>query len=157
MLPCEAVQGLFTINNMENANINLAYFAGIMDGEGNIRIRHSYSVKDGQKWQIVIGVCNTNRKLIDWIVKNFGGRVYSRTRRINWKKSYEWELSCRKATIVLQLIEPYLLLKREQARLCIDMQNRLVVGKGKLSEEELILRSNMLKMIKSLNQKGVSV
>lgn len=142
---------------MEKTNINLAYFAGIVDGEGNIRIRHSYNVRNGQKWQVVMGVSNTNKKLIDWIVSNFGGRVYSRTRKANWKKSYEWELSCRKASAVLQLIEPYLLLKKEQARLCIDLQNRLIVGKGKLSEEELKLRKDVLDVIKNLNQKGVII
>jgi len=85
----------------------LAYFAGLLDGEGNIReIDH----------RIYIG--NTDMKMIEWLKENFGGTVsLGKKRKPNWKPCHRWEahsiVDCQK---ICQAVLPYLITKREQAQ-----------------------------------------
>jgi hypothetical protein len=133
----------------------LSYLAGIIDGEGNIRIRRSFE-KEGWKFQISLSVSNTNPLLVDWLVSNFGGRVYKRQRKMNWKPSLDWEISCVKAYLILKKVYPFLLLKKKQAANCILLQESIKRRKkGKLSSKELFKREKLISEIRTLNMKGV--
>jgi len=132
-----------------------AYMAGIVDGEGNIRIRQAHE-KTGWKFQITLSISNTNPLLITWLTENYGGRVYTRQRRLNWKPCFDWEISCKKAYLILKEIYPFLLLKKKQAANCMILQESIARRKvGKLSEKELTERQVLVSEIKLLNMKGV--
>ena len=92
---------------------NLAYLAGIVDGEGCIRI-HKQSKRNC--YSPMITVVNTNPILVDWLRFFFGGSVgVYHSGNTNWKDSYNWRLTGIKAIELLQQIRPYLRLKAQQA------------------------------------------
>lgn len=85
----------------------LAYFAGLLDGEGNIAMKHS-------DYRIRIG--NTDISMINWLTENFGGRVQrERKRNKNWKVLLRWEAnSIADCAEICEAVLPYLTTKREQ-------------------------------------------
>jgi len=69
-----------------------------------------------------IEVRNTNMKLMNWLVENFGGTVAERKLdNPKWKNQYNWRLGGYKSCKLLKSIRPFLLLKGEQADLAIDL------------------------------------
>ena len=101
--------------------LEYAYLAGIMDGEGTFGI---YRSKDGRNHHLRCYVVNTDPKLITWLYDTFGGLVYSRKSKKNphWKLKYEWVL-CKGETVdLVELLLPYLIIKRDQAELAIKFR-----------------------------------
>ena len=104
--------------NKLNGKLLLAYIAGIIDGEGCIMI-HSNLVR--------VAVKNTNEWLIKFLKMNFGGcLVYQKH---SWgnprsKPIWSWQVDTKKACEFLQLILPYLQIKRPQAELVLSFQKR---------------------------------
>ena len=142
------------------------YLAGIVDGEGHITIaRHvtdKYWKSDGTvalrkkpnvMYQNVFGVRNTNLKLMDWLKENFGGNYYKDNRKNapkNWKTSWCWHsTSNEKTELILLGILPYLILKREQAKIVLD-NIRLGVSNPE-KRQELFIK------VKALNKRGKTV
>lgn len=90
----------------------LAYIAGIVDGEGCIsfcRIRGSHFVR--------VLVANTNRDVLEYLQSIFGGDIHSVARKPGWKQSWQWRISWSRAIEFLDLIEPWLRIKEDQAHL----------------------------------------
>jgi hypothetical protein len=115
------------------ANVDLAWAAGFIDGEGSIIIyRHKYP--DGHV-SVKARVCasNTEKRLILGLKELFGGSVKSRVRN-NKKEEYgiktlkriwEWEVDCIQAWKVCTLIRPYLKSKkRREAERVIELYSR---------------------------------
>ncbi len=95
------------------------YLAGIIDGEGCIRIMKQRGRKS-YHYFLHIEVGNTSEKLISFIKTNFGGCSYKSKRVIPFKPFYRWYVACKQAEIILQRIAPYLIVKKEEAMLGLD-------------------------------------
>lgn len=104
-----------------------AYLAGIVDGEGTITIL-KVSKRKGQTHilQPKIDVTNTSERLLRWLGEKVDMRVNGRTKplksgEITFKRTpavcYSIEIWGYRVYNVLMGIEPYLVIKREQARL----------------------------------------
>jgi hypothetical protein len=90
------------------AKEQLAYFAGILDGEGYICINPK---------KLIIQIVNTDKNLIDWIHSVFGGNVVMKDHHNpKWKIQYTWNLS-RKENIMalLSLVRHLLIVKSNKA------------------------------------------
>lgn len=128
-----------------------AYLAGILDGEGCFtigRCRTSYVPR--------IIVVNTNKELITWLQRNFGGD-YSRSSvkgRPTWKPRYSWRVSHRSAFQVAELAHDFMRVKRKQARLFIMWS---VVGEvyPKWPGLRHKFYMDIWRMIRRMNRKGV--
>lgn len=114
---------------MRNFTIaQLAYLAGIIDGEGSIYIGNfSCNKQTGVKYyQTAIEVNNTEEALIDWLMDNFGGRRYKYTKNQLPKNSnrevYRWILTGDPLTELCHLILPYLIIKIKQCEIMIKMR-----------------------------------
>lgn len=103
--------------------VELAYLAGIVDGEETIGIamrkgtaRTNYRALFEPRLQIA----NTDQKLIDWIRARFGGTLV----RTPAKPPHQELLTLRwigqTARFLLKALEPYLVIKAERAALVID-------------------------------------
>ncbi len=103
-----------------------AYMAGLMDGEGSFSI----SITDeGKHFAVNIRLYNTNKKLIQWVIKNFGGEPSWREQNGNnlissnseYKEMCQWFLTGRRAmeNFLLAVI-PYLIGKKEQAKILLE-------------------------------------
>ena len=105
---------------------DLAYIAGIVDGEGYIGI-----TADGKKFKhgrqnlrLRVTVTNTNEWLCQYLRFAMGGGVIilkqtSPKQRTCW----QWQISYWRAADFLRLILPYLHLKKPQAELAIKFQD----------------------------------
>ncbi len=106
------------------SKIELAYIAGLFDGEGHIFV---YKVKQSNTYVLSIGITNTYKDVIEWIYKLFPSAIQQRTRypnHPNWKPCFFWSTTSDKAKDFLKMIYPYLRIKKEQARLGIDLQEK---------------------------------
>lgn len=122
----------------------IAYLAGLIDGEGCIYIGRSYAkaivsrtTGSRQYLFLSVSVTSTTLPLMLWLKKNFGGSYRSkRPQQDNWRECYGWRLMSRQAAEMLRRTLPYLIVKKEQAEIALEFQERLFYG-GRVTEEEM--------------------
>jgi len=105
----------------------IAYFAGLIDGEGYIgSIYH----KRHNTTYIKIKVNMTSHETIMALKDFFGGNIHKRKHVDGNKQQWEWRVSCKKARIVLNLIRPWLITKATKVDevMGVELKYR---GKGK--------------------------
>ena len=139
--------------------IDLSYLAGIIDGEGTVTINH---INQGNIYRIFLVVTNTNKSLMDWLVKNFGGNVSPRgPTRTKVKQIYDWYLLGEKAYHLLKSIENLLLIKNEQAKICIRyyefLSNKNFNRRNTRSVSILEFQKRLCKEIRILNNRGICI
>ena len=132
---------------MKNYTVaQLAYLAGIIDGEGSIYIGNfSSNPKTGTKnYQTSMEVTNTDANLINWLMENFGGRRYMYTKAQLPKSSnlevHRWIVAGNLLTELCHLLMPYLIIKKRQAEIMIKMRKTFSVNtsqKGKQGTQKL--------------------
>jgi len=135
----------------------LAYTAGIIDGEGCIMLsRKNYNPpRIGYYIRLCITVGNTNEWLIHWLKMQFGGIVTVATPALpNSKDAWRWTLTSWQALSFLELILPYLQLKRPQAELGIKFQRERKKF-AKRSEKEKALDEADKILMGKYNQRGI--
>lgn len=127
---------------------DLAYTAGIIDGEGCISIgkQTDRSSRRGFTYSLQVNVKSVDEWLPAWLQFSFGGGLHTYTNQAD-NCMWSWTITCKKASEFLKLIFPYLNLKRPQAEIALRFQarkcNRGRVGKTDrevaLEEAEAIL------------------
>jgi len=143
----------------------IAYLAGIVDGEGSIYIGN-FSCNPKTKlpyFQTNIQVTNTDKPLIDWLINTFGGLYSKRTIKqhaINSRKQvHTWTISGERVTHLCELILPYLIVKIRQCEIMIKMRATFIPNhckKGRqgiqtLSLELVALRQSLMDEMRSLH------
>lgn len=143
-----------------------AYLAGLIDGEGCISITIEPKANKGWgRFSCKAYICNTNRELLEE-VENMtgigkvspGGKSYE-TRRLNpqWKPVYIWAIYAKMMRLFLPLITPFLIAKREQAKLASEFLT-LTKGQGygsNLTLEQKQRREEIAARMKELNRRGL--
>ena len=105
-----------------------AYMAGIMDGEGTFYIgNYSGNRKNGDKhFQTLIAVATTDKSLMDWLHKTFGGGVRAYTpnqmAKNSRKQVFRWCATSNRMLHICEIILPYLVIKGKQAQIMIDIR-----------------------------------
>lgn len=130
-----------------------SYLAAIIDGEGTIAInKHNRKDRqDGlvQTYAVDLTVVNTDQRLIDFLIKYFGGQYYRRpSRDPRHKPSMAWRPTgaANRKQLILGVL-PYMIIKVEQAKLALEYIE-LHYTKDNSAREQLWLRS------RELNRKG---
>ena len=101
----------------------LAYAAGLVDGEGCIHAEKAHSI--GNSYTVVVRVANTDVRMVNWLKETFGGFITNDSGRRNKgvrKTCYQWVVKSRKAKDFLVLIRPYLKIKSKQADIAVILQ-----------------------------------
>jgi hypothetical protein len=142
----------------------LAYLAGIIDGEGSIYIGNfsSNPKTNVPYYQTKIEVTNTDQGLIDWLCATFGGskRAYTpkQTPKTSRKPVFNWNTSGDRCRDICELIMPYLIIKKRQAEIMIKIRATFIptVEKGRqgiapLSQEVLVIRQQLMEEMRSLH------
>ena len=137
---------------MTNNKAHWSYLAAIIDGEGTIAInKHNKPGRAGvnQSYAVEMTVVNTDKRLMDFLIKNFGGQYYTRpSRDPRHKPAMAWRPTGAKNRKLLLLgVLPYMLLKAEQAKLAL-LYLELHYTKDNATREILYLQS------RELNRKG---
>ena len=139
----------------ELTHTEVAYLAGILDGEGCIsilkmRMKRPYGVYWHYALQLRIG--NTYLPLLEWICERVGGKIYAQTYVTNWrgnrKQAYHWHMQGRQAANFLALVRPYLIVKSEQADLAMEF---IALGR----ETAPAARAEMRERMRTLNVRGI--
>lgn len=97
--------------------ISLEYLAGLVDGEGCIRLHPSNKGKY-RKYYPRLQVTNTYRSILDMLVDQYGGAVHSSKNELkpHWKEKHDWRLTGDKARELLNQLLPYLIIKQDKAK-----------------------------------------
>lgn len=103
-------------------NLKNSYFAGLIDGEGNIKI---YSYAAGHK-RPVIKVHMTCKKTIMALHQHFGGHMGSKKieQIPNRKPQWYWAVTFKKALEVAKTLQPYIITKSDEIRSIIEHYNK---------------------------------
>lgn len=104
----------------------IAYFAGIIDGEGSIIIAKQ-AIRKGRKnhtYSLRISVVNSNRILLEWVRDNFGGSIHPLINKKTGKAYYQWIVGQGDTYNLLQKIKPYTVIKKDQVDLPIEFYKK---------------------------------
>lgn len=136
-----------------------AYFAGLIDGEGTITTHLGRGIRQKSYTErIRVSVAMTNQAPIRAFHDRFGGcfRI-SKRQNPKWRDCYFCELNGWRAYACLKAIFPYLIAKREQARLAIEFQlSRTTIVGSRISwhPEVASQRRDYHLAIRKLNRRG---
>lgn len=100
---------------MPERDTELAYLAGIIDGEGTI-----YRLSTRQRrW--TVSIATTSEDLLEWL-RAIGGRTHEMPQgNLGKKPCWRWEITAaRDVRFLLQSIVPYMLIKRSAAKMAIE-------------------------------------
>ncbi|MEB3215554.1 MAG: LAGLIDADG family homing endonuclease [Nostocales cyanobacterium 94392] len=136
----------------------LAYLAGIVDGEGSFILSYRQRMLNGylrNSYEQKISISQKDGRIMDWLKGTFGGFV-------RWQKieshMYQWIITDYKAYELTKRMLPFLRYKNDQARLFIRYFERRKCDKSRdrfnrfssLSEHEIEEREKLIREIKSL-------
>lgn len=122
------------------------YFAGLVDGEGSIRI-----ARQSRGYHLRVQMTLTDRRPLDALRARFGGSVYAWDpadgRRRPW---YQWVVTSSRAAAALEALLPHLMVKQAQAYLGLEFQSLLDGSEPRLSPRKV----SMFEQMKELNRRG---
>lgn len=117
------------------------YLAGLIDSEGSILIG-----KTNDGFYSKIKVVNTDKRLMQWLVQNFGNVFHKyEDSRGDRKAIYTWQCYAHQQESLLLGVLPYLLIKKHQALTCLEFRRT----------ESLEEKEKLLSIMSDLNQRIV--
>jgi hypothetical protein len=136
----------------------LAYFAGVLDGEGCFTIHQQGR---GHIAGTAIHVGNTDLRMLQWIQERFGGNVaFERRQNPAHAKVWRWTSHVGNLEAIIIAVLPYLVIKREQAELLLAYRKTLAPpisghrSAGIISDDVKSERQRILSAIGVLNKRG---
>jgi hypothetical protein len=148
-------------------DLELAWIAGFMDGEGTITIK-KYARYKGQsiRYQAYMCICQATEdnesalKALELVQKNFGGSIYpqSKSKDTNARSSHQWLVVSSTAVDCVKQLLPYLVVKRKQAELLIKYGEGINSKRGakRLTDEILQQRYDYWYEMRKLNVRGTN-
>ncbi len=149
------------------------YIAGFFDGEGYVTIRRANRYRLGRKqntpsYRGVVGFVNTDARVLVEIQKQFGGKIYAKSRKSKVHKP-AWELLYLKyeeIKCLVSAIRPFVVLKAERldiisALIDLGKMKKRAIPRGKrwplmtIPEAEVEVREQLKERLTRLNQRGV--
>jgi hypothetical protein len=132
----------------------LAYIAGIFDGEGHVSIDRTEGAKSTHApvHYLQVGVTNTDRDLIEWLLCTYGGHVGRTGLRDGHRRdAYRWRLTGPPGAKFLRELQPFLRIKRRQAEIAIEFAHEMATRqRGKsLTEYEVDRREELRQTLKA--------
>ena len=130
------------------SDVEKAYLAGILDGEGSIGIsRYQHPQSKVPHYVTYFSIANTSEELMEWLEEKIFKKI-SIKRKIKPRKSgfgkkpcYQITIGTKKVYLLLKTILPYLVIKKKRAEKVIEFaeQRFLKPRKVPYSERELEL------------------
>lgn len=137
-----------------NYNEKLAYFAGLLDGEGNIQVQ-----KLKTQYTARITIANTDKEMIDWLKNNFEGYTYVQKRghrNPKWKTCYFWiRIISGKAEQFIKDLIPYSITKKERLNMLLEFLSTKSTNGISITEEVVKQRESIISKLRLLNKRGI--
>lgn len=106
----------------------IAYLAGIIDGEGSLTIgNYSANKKTGVlHYQTILSITNSDFSLIQWLHNTFGGNFWKysakQTPKVSRQAYYRWVATGDLLTHICELVYPFMICKKKQVEIMIKMR-----------------------------------
>ena len=132
---------------------DLAWTAGIVDGEGCISLHTVTTSKGNQCYVLRLDVTNTNLLMLNRLQELFGGNIIAGQRVAEHHKDvWHWQVASKNAERVLSQIESYLVNKREECK--VGLLSRTLMqkqGSNKVNPhtQKLMWLKNQLSTLKT--------
>ncbi len=160
---------------MKLLSTQLAWVAGMMDGEGSFmiayrpaqtetNIRAGWGTNKDKKYLRktpshvpIVQVCNTNLEAIRLFKSWFGGSIRTYKNVEGHKQVYGWKLNSGSNILpFLESVKPYLVIKKKQCEILIELIKTLNnYGNSLVPTQETIVKRTKLHMeIRQLNHRG---
>src|SRR3990167_4371126 len=98
------------------SEVEKAYIAGLIDGEGNIGIhRHTDNRGKSKLHRLALAISNNNPQMHKFLIKKLGGIVTARQQQQDWNINYVYKAQTSDLQYILESVLPYLILKKKQA------------------------------------------
>jgi len=132
------------------------YLAGLIDGEGCIQSK-------GKKHAgVKLTIANSYKPLIEMLYNEFGGGIREYIDKRPYKSGrfrkpvYHWAIYDIKAEDILRKCYPYLIVKKEQAKIMFSIRKNINTNYYRVPSNELKRRVSLKNELDKLNKKGVS-
>lgn len=128
----------------------IAYLAGLIDGEGTIGIYRQTGTKT---YELKLLITNTSPALLQWLRPRFGGGVGKHKKEKPWhRETWQIVIAQGKAADLIKLCRPFLVIKAAQADLGLRFMSEVSLRKGhRVTDEELEMRQRYADGMSKLN------
>jgi hypothetical protein len=136
----------------------LAYLAGIIDGEGcfTIEINPPTSYRKGTLYTCRLTITNTDVRLLKWLTEKVGGTIFTRKLIQGRKQCYSWRCYATILDYIIPKIIPYLICKKDEAEVILKFRATFTGRSTKNTPEVCEFREQCLKDLKFHNILGSS-
>ena len=138
--------------------VDKAYLAGLVDGEGHIGITTAMQQKNGEAWRthcLIVTVSNTHLETLAWIKSLWQGTLVIRKQPQQRVRIGNLRWSSKQAVEVLRDIQPYVRIKATQLGLALQFAS-LITDRPHatkyISEGEWDLREELRMAIRQTNR-----
>lgn len=130
----------------------IAYAAGIFDGEGHAGI-HGHVHRNGTKYLwLNVEIANTCLPLLNWLSNKFGGSIVAKTKqREDYRQVFVLYFKGPMAATFLEIVLPYLIVKKEVAQACIQFQSTISESRSSISEDVQSKRELLGEKVRRMN------
>ena len=137
---------------------DLAYLAGLIDGEGSFSIlKRTDGVRTRPGYRLQLTIKMAHQDVIGWAHSMFGGNLYAidLTRLVNRKPQWEWHAKQSELTNLLHVLRPFLKVKGPQADIFIEFYSKgFHRPGGYMPPDEVARREGLWATIGHLNAHG---
>jgi hypothetical protein len=116
--------------------LDIRYIAGLFDADGLVRVQVWAKPNSSHvRYQVKAAVGMTHRPIIEQLHARFDGSLHLNRpdkKNKNHRPVFVWNVASQKAAVFLQAVLPYLVVKREQAELALQLQASIDKWKHKL-------------------------
>jgi len=133
---------------------DLAYAAGIIDGEGCIHIARTKNPQmvGGIVYFLLVRVGTTDGVIPQHLLSIFGGSIVNRHRR-----QQVWQATGAHAEAVLLAVLPYLVLKKPQAELALEFRETFGSPGPGLTDDVRDLRQDLYERLRGMKTRGKEI
>jgi hypothetical protein len=131
----------------------LAYFAGLFDGEGSIFIHKRLNSRNCPSWTLVVALSMGDEAGVLALHGTFGGHfnTYGIAQGHN-KPRFVWRTQNDAAVEILKALYPYLKVKKQQAALAFKFREIIRQNFGQTDKHRLNLRDEIMEEMRRLNK-----
>lgn len=146
-------------NAMEAQSLSdaeIAYMAGLFDGEGTVAIYESWSLRRGVRrptWIYQAQIANCNLAVLHHVLAKIGGSVVKKSKgRENWRQGYAWRICGPAATDFLRLIRPYAIVKAKEIDEAVAFRALCTTGWHRQTEDQVAKKRAIANRLKELKR-----
>lgn len=147
MLPPDSLEEL--------KDLEIAYIAGLIDGEGCISIVFT----SRKLYMPSVQVIMTGQPVLEWLANRLNVKCSKLNRKLaeHHKTQYEVRLNGRRAVWLCMLMEPYLKEKHRQAQIVIEFGETYQTGydSRSISSDTFDKRQQLKERMHQLNKRGI--